>query len=120
MFPVARVLFPKHIVYADWLISTRSLGAFLVRVMRLSSPIRKKTMRYPFEDSIKVRLTDRVHLMHAVEKLLQHVVSEELIPARLARVFYVDIDASNVVLNTVSSHRSMATQDGGSGLQAAA
>jgi len=88
--------------------------------MRLSSPIRKKTMRYPFEDSIKVRLTDRVHLMHAVEKLLQHGVPEELIPVRLARVFYVDIDELNIVLKTVASHRPKETQDGETDLQAVA
>lgn len=76
-------------------------------------------MRHPFEDNIKMRLTDRVQLMQAVEKLMQRGVSEELIPVRLARAFYVDIDELNAVLKTVAS-RSKGAGDGEGDFQAVA
>ncbi|MCT8998445.1 hypothetical protein [Chelativorans intermedius] len=55
-------------------------------------------MHHPREDSIKRRLTDRAHLLLAVEKLLERGVPEEMIPVHLARAFYIDMDELNAVL----------------------
>ena len=60
-------------------------------------------MRHKWEDNIKARLTDRAQLLRAVEKLMQGGVPEDLIPVRLARAFYVDMDELNAVMNMVSS-----------------
>ncbi|MFC6489657.1 hypothetical protein [Nitratireductor sp. GCM10026969] len=55
-------------------------------------------MHHIREDCIKSRLTERAHLTLAVEKLMERGVPEELIPVHLARVFYVDMDELNAVL----------------------
>ncbi len=43
--------------------------------------------------------------MVAVQKMLAHGISEEMIPIRLARAFYVDIDELNAVLEMVRQSR---------------
>ncbi len=58
-------------------------------------------MRYTHEDNIKTRLTNRFQLRIAVEKLLEQGVAEDLIPVRLARIFYVDLDELNAALDIV-------------------
>lgn len=60
-------------------------------------------MHHAWEDNIKTRLTDRAQLLRAVEKLMQCGVPEDLIPVRLARAFYVDMDELNAVLELVVS-----------------
>jgi hypothetical protein len=55
-------------------------------------------MRYTWEDSIKARLTDRAQLLLAVEKLIELGVPEEIIPVRLAHLFYVDMDETMLLI----------------------
>jgi len=62
-------------------------------------------MRSQSEDNLKIRLVDRAQLMVAVQKMLAHGISEEMIPIRLARAFYVDIDELNAVLEMVRQSR---------------
>ncbi|WP_309083156.1 hypothetical protein [Chelativorans sp.] len=72
------------------------------------------------EDNIKTRLTDRDQLLLAVQKLIAHGVPEELIPARLARAFYVDMDELNFVLQMVRAARRDSGEDRGEPYQAVA
>jgi len=59
-------------------------------------------MRYnAWEDNIKSRLVERTQLRTAVENLMAQGVPEELIPVRLARAFYVDMDELNAVLDLI-------------------
>ncbi|HEU4985799.1 MAG TPA: hypothetical protein VFT89_01905 [Rhizobiaceae bacterium] len=58
-------------------------------------------MRRPMDDCIKRRLTDRSQMLVAVKYLLAHGVPEDRIPIELSRVFYVDIDELNLVLDAV-------------------
>jgi hypothetical protein len=70
-------------------------------------------MRYTWEDNIKARLTDRAQLLLAVEKLIELGVPEEIIPVRLAHLFYVDMDELNIVLDMVRRTRSETAESGG-------
>ncbi|WEX11204.1 hypothetical protein [Chelativorans sp. AA-79] len=56
-------------------------------------------MRSISEDNLKTRLTDRTQLLIAVRKMLDHGIPEEMIPVRLTRAFYVDMDELNSVLD---------------------
>jgi len=58
-------------------------------------------MRSHSEDNLKLRLVERAQLLIAVQKMLAHGIPEEMIPVRLARAFYVDIDELNAVLDMV-------------------
>lgn len=77
-------------------------------------------MRYSREDSIKVRLTDRVQLVMAVEKLMEQGVAEELIPVQLTRFFYVDLDELKIALDTVRKLQSLRKADESEELRAVA
>lgn len=54
------------------------------------------------DDSIKTRLTERAQLMVAAGNLVNRGVPLELIPVHLARLFYVDVDELNAVLDMIT------------------
>ena len=54
------------------------------------------------DDSIKTRLTERAQLMVAAGNLVNRGVPIELIPVHLARIFYVDVDELNAVLDAIT------------------
>ncbi|TWG96893.1 hypothetical protein L598_002400000640 [Mesorhizobium sp. J18] len=58
-------------------------------------------MRRPKDDCIKHRLTDRSQMLVAVKYLLSHGIPEDRIAIELSRIFYVDIDELNLVLDAV-------------------
>lgn len=77
-------------------------------------------MRYTREDSIKVRLTDRVQLIMAIEKLMEQGMTEELIPVQLTRFFYVDLDELKIALDAVKKLRHLSQRDEGEDFRAVA